>query len=235
MASIKYQAAYFQGGGLLGDVSFDGRDETDIDAVYDAWQALPATERATVDGDLSEIDTLATGDCVTTFVQEAKYLGVTLGEEFSRGGGYHDKHLGSSFMNALSSSAFGSSQARTITPRSTGSSAMTFPKCEFPQTTAPLQRWHRRCATTSRRPRAEAMSVRWSEKVACTSSATSKITVAQTSASARTTSLCARRGGPRLGRLSRSALPARPRCLLRGARHNSPRAHETLLPRRLRL
>ena len=82
---------YFKGRGLLEQVSFEGRSETDIDEIYDAWQALPSSQRAAVDVDFSEIDSLSTEEAMATLVAEAGYLQVELGDEFSREGGFHDK------------------------------------------------------------------------------------------------------------------------------------------------
>ncbi|MPZ50960.1 MAG: hypothetical protein GEU75_16950 [Dehalococcoidia bacterium] len=90
MAPNSALEAYFEERNLLSEVSFNGRLETDIGDVYDAWQLLPANERAEVDVDFNEINSLTTEHAMTTFVTEAKYLGVDLGDEFSREGG-HDK------------------------------------------------------------------------------------------------------------------------------------------------
>src|SRR6187200_2999847 len=87
MASNTYLDAYFKQKGVLTKVSFDGRSETDIDEIYDAWQALPSVQRGELDIDFSEINALATEDAVATLIKEAKYLGIELGEEFSRVGG----------------------------------------------------------------------------------------------------------------------------------------------------
>src|SRR2546430_1504008 len=86
MAPNKSLDTYFKLRSLLSEISFDSRQETDIDDVYDAWQALPSQQRAQVDLDFSEIDSLATEEGISTLIREAKYLGVGLGEEFSREG-----------------------------------------------------------------------------------------------------------------------------------------------------
>ena len=48
---------YFQERGLLLDVDFDAlEDETDIERVYEAWQALPREQLEEVERDFREID-----------------------------------------------------------------------------------------------------------------------------------------------------------------------------------
>lgn len=83
-------ATYFHQRGLLQEIVFEDRAETDIDAIFDAWQSLPANQRADADADFSEVDSIATDEAMTILAQEAKYLGVAIDDVRVGDEGFHD-------------------------------------------------------------------------------------------------------------------------------------------------
>jgi hypothetical protein len=92
MCSNAHLEAYGQQLGIWSEVSFQGRKETDVDDIYEAWQLLPPRQRAQVDVDLSEINALATEVGATCLAREAARVGIDLGPAFEEHpGGFHDK------------------------------------------------------------------------------------------------------------------------------------------------
>jgi len=82
-------AAYFQYAGVLEHISFENRAETEIDDIYEAWQALPTAQRTQLDADFTQIDSLATDEGIATLHEEAQFLHVLLGD--SSENSLHDK------------------------------------------------------------------------------------------------------------------------------------------------
>jgi hypothetical protein len=77
--------------GFLAGVSFEARDEADIDDIWIAWQTSTPEVRAQIDVDFRDIDSLATAEGAAAFVREGKQLELDLEPEFAEKGGFHDK------------------------------------------------------------------------------------------------------------------------------------------------
>jgi len=71
---------YFHERGLLPDVDFDLlEDETDIEPIYGAWQALPREQLDQTEADFREIDEMAETEAVGIVITEGRFHGEELG------------------------------------------------------------------------------------------------------------------------------------------------------------
>lgn len=76
---------YFDKKGLLSGVDFDGlKDESDIESIYEAWQALSTEQADRVDADFYAILDMVQEKAVDRLVEEALALGEDLGPDFKR-------------------------------------------------------------------------------------------------------------------------------------------------------
>lgn len=75
---------YFDKRNLLGDVSFETLPETQVDTIYSAWLQLPEKERGEIEQDFQDIDHLATESGSKAILDEARWHGEDLAEQFSR-------------------------------------------------------------------------------------------------------------------------------------------------------
>jgi hypothetical protein len=82
---------YFNGD-LKGIVWEDLKD-AEIDAIYSAWQALPAAKQEQIEGDFRDIFDLASADGVRTLIEEGRASGVDLTAEFEAVDGFLNKAL----------------------------------------------------------------------------------------------------------------------------------------------
>ncbi|MCD6416388.1 MAG: hypothetical protein J7M08_06800 [Planctomycetes bacterium] len=64
---------YFTARGELGDIDWDGMAETDVDAVYAAWQALPEDKVEQVEQDFRDIFDLASEDGTRALIDESRF------------------------------------------------------------------------------------------------------------------------------------------------------------------
>lgn len=74
---------YFTGKELLGEVDFDAlAKETDIEAVSEATEALPDTQRAAVEADFEQVNELAYARGVEAILEEAAFRDINWAEAF---------------------------------------------------------------------------------------------------------------------------------------------------------
>ena len=67
-------STYFTAGGWLEKIEWDRLlDETEIDPVYDAWQALPEAQQEEVEHDFRSIHDLASHDGTRTLLEEGQF------------------------------------------------------------------------------------------------------------------------------------------------------------------
>ena len=73
-------ARYFQERGLLADMDFDAlKDETDIEPIYEAWQALPREQLERTEADFRAVDEMAEAEAVGIVITEGRWHGEELG------------------------------------------------------------------------------------------------------------------------------------------------------------
>jgi hypothetical protein len=82
---------YVERRGQLGDLSWDGLEETEIDAIYAAWQALPKEERDQIELDFQAIDDMACAEGVIAILEEGQFHGEDLAAELAAREGFHHK------------------------------------------------------------------------------------------------------------------------------------------------
>jgi len=87
----KLLRAYFGGKELLHEIDWDNLKETDVDAVYDAWQALPQQERVKIESDFQVIFDVASVDGVRILIEEGRYKGIDLKPGLDALGGFLNK------------------------------------------------------------------------------------------------------------------------------------------------
>ena len=90
MSSKALVGRYFHERDLLLQVVFTDRSETDVDEIYEGWQALPAEVRATVDSDFAAIDSLASEEGTNCLRLEAQFLNVSLDPDPDEERTFHD-------------------------------------------------------------------------------------------------------------------------------------------------
>jgi len=84
---------YFHERGLLTRLDIASLDETNVDPIYKAWSALPATKRAETDEDFRLIDLVADKEGVVAIQEEAEFHEENLDPIFDKMDGFHDKAL----------------------------------------------------------------------------------------------------------------------------------------------
>ena len=82
---------YFTARGELGDIDWDGIEETHVDAVYAAWQALTEEKVEEVEQDLRDIFDLASADGTRTLIEEGRFHGLDLTAELDEQDGFLNK------------------------------------------------------------------------------------------------------------------------------------------------
>lgn len=87
----KLLRTYFGGKELLHEIDWDNLKETDVDAVYDAWQALPQQERVKIESDFQVIFDMASVDGVRILIEEGRYKGIDLKPGLDALGGFLNK------------------------------------------------------------------------------------------------------------------------------------------------
>lgn len=83
-------ARYFQTLGVLTDLDFSLLTETKIDPMYDAWRALPEKIRNQTEQDFQEIHELATEGGSKAILDEARWHGEDLAEQFASLKGFNE-------------------------------------------------------------------------------------------------------------------------------------------------
>jgi hypothetical protein len=87
------QRAYFEKRSIPTEVAWADNDDTDVNELYKAWQALPAERRSVIDAELRSVHDLATEDGIRLIVEEAPLQGPGLIEELSKHQGLHSKAM----------------------------------------------------------------------------------------------------------------------------------------------
>lgn len=82
---------YFTARGELGDIDWDNTEETDIDAIYAAWQALPEDKAEEIEQQFQDVFDLASAEGIRTLVEEGKFQDIDLTEELDAHDGLLDK------------------------------------------------------------------------------------------------------------------------------------------------
>ncbi|MCC7106898.1 MAG: hypothetical protein IT307_17330 [Chloroflexi bacterium] len=89
-ASLK---AYFDRKTVLAGIDWAALKETEVDVVYDAWQALDKQQREEIESDFRTIHDLATSDGVRAMIEEGQFHKKDLGPELDALDGHHAKVL----------------------------------------------------------------------------------------------------------------------------------------------
>jgi hypothetical protein len=72
---------YFTARGELADIKWESLQETDVDPIYDAWQALPENKQEQVEQDFRDIFDLASEEGVQTLIDEGRFHDLDLAIE----------------------------------------------------------------------------------------------------------------------------------------------------------
>ncbi|HUW09468.1 MAG TPA: hypothetical protein VM537_07030 [Anaerolineae bacterium] len=83
--------AYFARHGQLSDLPWETLKETDVDPIYEAWQALPKEERDQAELDFQVIDDMASAEGVMAIIEEGHFHGEDLRAELETHEGFHQK------------------------------------------------------------------------------------------------------------------------------------------------
>jgi len=81
---------YFARRGVLADVDFGQLGETQVEPIYEAWLNLPEEARNEMEQDFQEIDELATEAGSKAILDEARWHGEDLAEQFAALNGFHE-------------------------------------------------------------------------------------------------------------------------------------------------
>jgi hypothetical protein len=81
---------YFSSHKALEEVDFGALTETQVDPIYEAWLKLPEDVRNETEQDLQEIDELATEAGSKAILDEARWHGEELAEQFASLTGFHE-------------------------------------------------------------------------------------------------------------------------------------------------
>lgn len=86
---------YFAAKGVLADLDWAGMEEsdTDADAVFNAWQALPEKTKQEIEHDFRDIFELGTADGIRTIIEEGKFREIDLAAELEPHVGFVSKAL----------------------------------------------------------------------------------------------------------------------------------------------
>ena len=81
---------YFADRNLLHEVDFDALTETQVDLIYEAWLKLPEDARNVIEQDFQDIDELATEAGSKAILDEARWHGEDLAQQFASLAGFHE-------------------------------------------------------------------------------------------------------------------------------------------------
>lgn len=81
---------YFARRGVLTDVDFGQLGETQVEPIYEAWLRLTEDDRNEMEQDFQEIDELATEAGAKAILDEARWHGEDLAEQFAKLKGFHE-------------------------------------------------------------------------------------------------------------------------------------------------
>ncbi len=81
---------YFAARNVLADVDFNALSETQVEPIYEAWLKLPEDARNEMEQDFQDIDDLATEGGARAILDEARWHGEDLGEQFAKLTGFHE-------------------------------------------------------------------------------------------------------------------------------------------------
>jgi hypothetical protein len=81
---------YFAGRNVLADVDFDALTETQVEPIYKAWLNLAEDTRNEMERDFQDIDELATEGGSKAILDEARWHGEELAEQFAKLTGFHE-------------------------------------------------------------------------------------------------------------------------------------------------
>jgi hypothetical protein len=84
---------FFARRGLLGDIPWELQEETQVGSIYDAWQALPDSERAEVDRVFQDVHAMACEAGVRALVEEGRFHTVDLAAALDRHEGFYHKAM----------------------------------------------------------------------------------------------------------------------------------------------
>jgi hypothetical protein len=84
---------FFDRRGQLGHILWYLRSETEIEPIYEAWQALPESQRLKIERTFQAIDEMACEAGFKALVEEAQFQGVDLAAELDQRNGFHDKAM----------------------------------------------------------------------------------------------------------------------------------------------
>ena len=82
---------YFTARHRLTDITFDERDETDVDTVNDAWHAQPGDVREEIERDFRDIYELASADGTRTLIEEGRFHHLDLSDDLEACEGFLNK------------------------------------------------------------------------------------------------------------------------------------------------
>jgi len=87
-------ARYFASKDLLSDIDFDSLLETDVEPIFEAYQALPDSVRTGIDTDLRSVNALASERGELILIEEAsQFHGLDLQEDFAALDNFHDRAM----------------------------------------------------------------------------------------------------------------------------------------------
>ncbi len=81
---------YFAAHNMLSDVDFGVLTETQVEPIYEAWLKLPDDARKMMEQDFQDIDGLATEGGSKAILDEARWHGEDLAEQFASLTGFHE-------------------------------------------------------------------------------------------------------------------------------------------------
>jgi hypothetical protein len=84
---------YFDRRSVLSDLLWYLQGETEIERIYDSWQALPEPQRLEIEKDFRDIDEMACEEGVKALVEEGRFHGIDLAPELDRLDGSHHKAM----------------------------------------------------------------------------------------------------------------------------------------------
>lgn len=81
---------YFSARNVLADVDFKALTQTQVEPIYEAWLKLPEDARNEMEQDFQDIDELATEGGSKAILDEARWHGEDLAEQFAKLTGFHE-------------------------------------------------------------------------------------------------------------------------------------------------
>jgi len=82
---------YFLARGELAEIDWDNLDETEVDPVYEAWQALSEEQQEEVEQDFRDIFGLASAEGTRTLIEEGRFHNLDLTAELEARDGFLNK------------------------------------------------------------------------------------------------------------------------------------------------